>query len=36
MTGAGRGIGKACAMAISKEGAKVVVVDVNFSNAEQS
>lgn len=36
VTGAGRGIGKACALALAKEGVKVVVVDINFANAERS
>ena len=36
VTGAGRGIGKASALALAKQGAKVAVVDINFNNAEQS
>ena len=36
VTGAGRGMGKAFALALAKQGAKVAVVDINFNNAEQS
>jgi NAD(P)-dependent dehydrogenase (short-subunit alcohol dehydrogenase family) len=36
ITGAGSGIGRACAMEFSKEGANVVVADINFSGAEET
>jgi NAD(P)-dependent dehydrogenase (short-subunit alcohol dehydrogenase family) len=36
VTGAGSGIGKATALAFGKEGAKVVVADVNLENAEKT
>lgn len=36
ITGSGSGIGKACALEFAKEGAKVVVADVNYTNAQQT
>ncbi len=36
VTGAGSGIGRATALAFGREGAKVVVVDVNLENAEKT
>ena len=36
VTGAGSGIGKATALAFGKEGAKVVVTDINLENAEKT
>ncbi len=36
VTGAGSGIGRATAMAFAKEGAKVVVTDINLENAEKT
>jgi NAD(P)-dependent dehydrogenase (short-subunit alcohol dehydrogenase family) len=36
VTGAGSGIGKATALAFGREGAKVVVADVNLENAEKT
>jgi NAD(P)-dependent dehydrogenase (short-subunit alcohol dehydrogenase family) len=36
VTGAGSGIGRATALAFSKEGAKVVVTDINLENAEKT
>jgi NAD(P)-dependent dehydrogenase (short-subunit alcohol dehydrogenase family) len=36
VTGAGSGIGQATALAFGKEGAKVVVADVNLENAEKT
>ncbi len=36
ITGAGSGIGKATAIAFGKEGAKVVVTDINIENAEKT
>lgn len=36
VTGAGSGIGQATALAFGKEGAKVVVCDVHFENAEKT
>ena len=36
VTGAGSGIGRAIAVGLSKEGAKVVVVDMNLDAAEET
>ncbi len=36
VTGAGSGIGRATALAFGKEGAKVVVTDINLENAEKT
>lgn len=36
VTGAGSGIGRATALAFGKEGARVVVADINLENAEQT
>ena len=36
VTGAGSGIGKATALAFAKEGAKVIVCDINLENAEKT
>ena len=36
VTGAGSGIGQAVALAFGKEGAKVVVCDINLENAEKT
>ena len=36
ITGAGSGIGRACARDFAKEGASVVVADINFSNAQET
>jgi len=36
VTGAGRGIGKAVALSLSKQGAKVVVNDINLQSAEET
>jgi meso-butanediol dehydrogenase/(S,S)-butanediol dehydrogenase/diacetyl reductase len=35
VTGAGRGIGKAIALSLAKEGANVVIADINIQEAEQ-
>jgi NAD(P)-dependent dehydrogenase (short-subunit alcohol dehydrogenase family) len=36
ITGAGSGIGRACAFEFAKEGAKVVVADINFEGAQET
>jgi len=36
VTGAGSGIGRACAIEFAKEGAKVIVVDINLKGAEET
>jgi NAD(P)-dependent dehydrogenase (short-subunit alcohol dehydrogenase family) len=36
VTGAGRGLGRACAQVFAREGAKVVVVDLNRENGEET
>jgi NAD(P)-dependent dehydrogenase (short-subunit alcohol dehydrogenase family) len=36
ITGAGSGIGRACAIEFSKEGANVLVADINFKGAEET
>ncbi len=36
ITGAGSGIGKACAVEFAKEGSKVVVADINFTGAGET
>lgn len=36
VTGAGRGIGRAVALDLSREGARVVVSDINFKSAEET
>ncbi len=36
VTGAGSGIGRAIAVGLSKEGAKIVVVDMNLDAAEET
>ena len=36
VTGSGRGLGRACAQIFSREGAKVVVVDINREGGEQT
>jgi NAD(P)-dependent dehydrogenase (short-subunit alcohol dehydrogenase family) len=36
VTGAGRGLGRACARIFAREGARVVVVDINGENGEES
>jgi 3-oxoacyl-[acyl-carrier protein] reductase len=35
ITGSGQGIGRECAHSFAKEGAKVVIAEVNFKNAQQ-
>jgi len=36
VTGSGRGLGRACAQIFAREGAKVVVVDINGENGEET
>ena len=36
VTGSGSGIGRACAIEFAKEGAKVVVADINLQGAEET
>jgi NAD(P)-dependent dehydrogenase (short-subunit alcohol dehydrogenase family) len=36
VTGSGSGIGRSCAIEFAKEGAKVVVADINFKGAEET
>jgi len=36
VTGAGRGIGKACALRFASEGAKLVIADINVDNASRT
>lgn len=36
VTGAGRGLGRACAQIFAREGAKVVIVDINDENGEDA
>ena len=36
ITGAGSGIGRACALEFAKEGARVVVADINAKGAEET
>lgn len=36
VTGAGSGIGRAGAQIIAREGAHVIVADINFANAEET
>jgi NAD(P)-dependent dehydrogenase (short-subunit alcohol dehydrogenase family) len=36
VTGAGRGLGRACALTFAREGAKVAVVDLNRENGEET
>ena len=36
VTGSGSGIGRSCAIEFAKEGAKVVVADINFQGAEET
>lgn len=36
VTGAGQGIGKACALAMAKAGADVAIVDINGESAKET